>query len=98
MEKKQIFSRGVTFQETEIAHEASEEWGASGFHLESHYKKKVKSCFLPYLSINCNVKSTDHLLGAANEPGGQAEEEEWVRKPGEVLVLAGSYLGDGQQV
>lgn len=97
-QNKQICSRGVTFRETEIAREASEEWGASGSHLESHYQKKVKSCFLLYLLINCNVKSTDHLLGAANEPGGQAEEEEWVRKPGGVLVLAGSFLGDGQQV
>lgn len=86
----------VTFQEIEIAHGVWEEWGASGFHLKRHRKIRVGSRL--ELSIKYNVKTTHHLPGAANGPGGQGEEEERVQKPGGVLVLAGPVLAVGLRV
>ena len=75
--EQQMFNRGLTSQEAGVAHGFWEEWAASGSHLESQVKVKSVPCPPPHtrLSINCSVKTTDRLLCAANEPGGQAEEE-----------------------
>lgn len=62
-QNKQICSRGVTFRETEIAREASGEWGASGSHLDSHYQKKGQILFS---SISTNkLQSEIHRPSAA---------------------------------
>lgn len=96
-----MFNRSVTFQETEIAHEVSEEWGASGCHLRSHGEMRVAS----HLYLN-KPRCKDHSPSAgrnrrtrgAGRGGGGGSEARRGAGTGRASPCCGSTGVGGRQL